>query len=153
VKLNEFIIDFVHRSSIQSQALAYFIVDWTPGSQECWRQGSLPPRSVHLKHKLNRSCQSQRTKSSSTYTQGSSSVGAAGKGLGSNGLVDLRRGFSRLRLLWLQALALARLEDPMPRVKTIIHTRMYCQHGPTRRPVGLLGPMCKPHPRVGLMVC
>jgi hypothetical protein len=33
-ELNEFSIDYVHRSSIQSQALAYFIVDWTPGAQE-----------------------------------------------------------------------------------------------------------------------
>ena len=29
-ELNKFTIDFVHRSSIQSQALAGFIVDWTP---------------------------------------------------------------------------------------------------------------------------
>lgn len=34
VKLNEFIIDFVHRSSIQSQALADFIFDWTPSLQD-----------------------------------------------------------------------------------------------------------------------
>jgi hypothetical protein len=34
VELNEFTIDFVHRSSIQSQALADFIGDWTPGAQE-----------------------------------------------------------------------------------------------------------------------
>jgi hypothetical protein len=34
VELNEFIIDIVHRSSIQSQALADFIVDWTPGAHE-----------------------------------------------------------------------------------------------------------------------
>jgi hypothetical protein len=34
VELNEFTIDFVHRSLIQSQALADFIVDWTPGAQE-----------------------------------------------------------------------------------------------------------------------
>jgi hypothetical protein len=33
-KLNEFTIDYVHRSSIQSQALADFIVDWTSGAQE-----------------------------------------------------------------------------------------------------------------------
>jgi hypothetical protein len=33
-ELNEFNIDYVHRSSIQSQALAYFIADWTPGAQE-----------------------------------------------------------------------------------------------------------------------
>jgi ribonuclease HI len=33
-KLNEFTIDFVHRSSIQSQALAEFIVDWTPRAQD-----------------------------------------------------------------------------------------------------------------------
>jgi hypothetical protein len=31
VELNEFSIDYVHRSSIQSQALADFIADWTPG--------------------------------------------------------------------------------------------------------------------------
>jgi ribonuclease HI len=29
-----FFIDYVHRSSIQSQALADFIADWTPGAQE-----------------------------------------------------------------------------------------------------------------------
>jgi hypothetical protein len=29
-ELNEFSIDYVHRSSIQSQALADFIADWTP---------------------------------------------------------------------------------------------------------------------------
>jgi ribonuclease HI len=33
-ELNEFTIDYVHRSSIQSQALADFIIDWTPGAQE-----------------------------------------------------------------------------------------------------------------------
>jgi hypothetical protein len=32
-ELNEFTIDYVHRSSIQSQALANFITDWTPGAQ------------------------------------------------------------------------------------------------------------------------
>jgi hypothetical protein len=32
--LNEFTIDYVHRSSIQSQALADFIADWTPGAQD-----------------------------------------------------------------------------------------------------------------------
>jgi hypothetical protein len=31
-ELNEFTIDFVHKSSIQSQGLAYFIADWTPGA-------------------------------------------------------------------------------------------------------------------------
>jgi hypothetical protein len=31
-ELNEFTIDFVHRSLIQSQALADFIADWTPGA-------------------------------------------------------------------------------------------------------------------------
>jgi hypothetical protein len=31
-ELNEFTIDYVHRSSIQSQALADFIIDWTPGA-------------------------------------------------------------------------------------------------------------------------
>jgi hypothetical protein len=33
-ELNKFSIDYVHRSSIQSQALADFIADWTPGAQE-----------------------------------------------------------------------------------------------------------------------
>ena len=33
-ELNEFCIDYVHRSSIQSQALADFIVDWMPGALE-----------------------------------------------------------------------------------------------------------------------
>jgi ribonuclease HI len=33
-ELNEFTIDFVHRSSIQSQALADFIADWMPGAHE-----------------------------------------------------------------------------------------------------------------------
>jgi hypothetical protein len=29
----EFTIDYVHRSSIQSQVLVNFIADWTPGAQ------------------------------------------------------------------------------------------------------------------------
>jgi ribonuclease HI len=33
-ELNEFTIDFVHRSSIQSQVLSDFIADWTPGAQD-----------------------------------------------------------------------------------------------------------------------
>jgi ribonuclease HI len=33
-EINEFSIDYVHRSSIQSQALVDFIADWTPGAQE-----------------------------------------------------------------------------------------------------------------------
>jgi hypothetical protein len=32
--LNEFTIDFVHRSSIQSEALTDLIADWTPGAHE-----------------------------------------------------------------------------------------------------------------------
>jgi hypothetical protein len=32
-ELNEFTIDYVHRSSIQSQALIDFIADWTPRAQ------------------------------------------------------------------------------------------------------------------------
>jgi hypothetical protein len=32
--LNEFTIDYIHRSLIQSQALADFIADWTPGAQD-----------------------------------------------------------------------------------------------------------------------
>jgi hypothetical protein len=38
VELNEFTIDYVHRSSIQSQALADFIIDWTPGLRVKKRQ-------------------------------------------------------------------------------------------------------------------
>jgi hypothetical protein len=33
-ELNEFTIDYVHRSLIQSQALADFIADWTPGARD-----------------------------------------------------------------------------------------------------------------------
>jgi hypothetical protein len=33
-ELNKFIIDFVHRSSIQFQVLTDFIADWTPGAQD-----------------------------------------------------------------------------------------------------------------------
>jgi hypothetical protein len=33
-ELNEFTIDYVNRSSIQSQALADFIADWMPGAQD-----------------------------------------------------------------------------------------------------------------------
>jgi hypothetical protein len=33
-ELKEVIVDFVHRSSIQSQALADFIADWTSSSQD-----------------------------------------------------------------------------------------------------------------------
>jgi hypothetical protein len=33
-ELNDFTIDFVHRSLIQSQALADFIADWMPGAHE-----------------------------------------------------------------------------------------------------------------------
>jgi ribonuclease HI len=33
-ELNKFTIDYVHRSSIQSQALVDFIADWTPGAHE-----------------------------------------------------------------------------------------------------------------------
>jgi hypothetical protein len=33
-ELNGFSIDYVHRSSIQSQVLADFIAGWTPGAQE-----------------------------------------------------------------------------------------------------------------------
>jgi ribonuclease HI len=32
--LNEFTINFVHRASFQYQALADFIIDWTPGAHE-----------------------------------------------------------------------------------------------------------------------
>jgi ribonuclease HI len=41
VELNEFTIDYVHRSSIQSQALADFIADWMP-----WAQGEKATKDV-----------------------------------------------------------------------------------------------------------
>jgi hypothetical protein len=40
-ELNEFTIDYVHRSSIQSQALADFIADWTP-----WAHGEEATKDV-----------------------------------------------------------------------------------------------------------
>jgi hypothetical protein len=43
-ELNEFTIDFVHRSSIQSQALADFIADWTPGAQDEEKTNDAKPR-------------------------------------------------------------------------------------------------------------
>jgi hypothetical protein len=33
-EFNEFTIDYVHRSSIQSHALADFIANWTPWAQD-----------------------------------------------------------------------------------------------------------------------
>jgi hypothetical protein len=33
-ELNAFVIDFVQRSSIQSQALTDFLIDWMPGPQD-----------------------------------------------------------------------------------------------------------------------
>jgi hypothetical protein len=33
-ELNEFTIDFVHQSSIQSQGLADFIANWMPGADD-----------------------------------------------------------------------------------------------------------------------
>jgi ribonuclease HI len=34
VELNEFVINFLHWLSIESQTLVDFIADWTPSSQE-----------------------------------------------------------------------------------------------------------------------
>jgi ribonuclease HI len=45
-ELNEFTIDFVHRSLIQSQVLADFIVDWTPGAQDEERINDAKPLTV-----------------------------------------------------------------------------------------------------------
>jgi hypothetical protein len=47
-ELNEFTIDFVHRSSIQSQALAYFIVDWTLRAHEELHQKIPKPRQYSV---------------------------------------------------------------------------------------------------------
>jgi ribonuclease HI len=46
IELNEFTIEYVHRSSIQSQALADFIVDWTPGAQDKERTKNDEARTV-----------------------------------------------------------------------------------------------------------
>jgi hypothetical protein len=40
-ELNELTIDYMHRSSIQSQALADFIADWTPGVGDRYPPGPL----------------------------------------------------------------------------------------------------------------
>jgi hypothetical protein len=42
-ELNQFSIDYVHRSSIQSQALADFITDWTPGARKNKQQKTPKP--------------------------------------------------------------------------------------------------------------
>jgi hypothetical protein len=44
-ELREFVTDFVHRSSIQSQALADFIVDWTACPQD---EASAPKEVVWI---------------------------------------------------------------------------------------------------------
>lgn len=42
-ELNEFVIDFIYRSSIQSQALEDYITDWTPCSQD---EASIPEEAI-----------------------------------------------------------------------------------------------------------
>jgi hypothetical protein len=112
---------------------------------QCWSEGQPPPSSVYLKHKQNKSRQSQRS-----LPQPSRSVD---EGLGAKGPIDPGGGSSKPRLLQLHAPAMTRLEDPTPRAKTSVNTHACQRSGPTRHPPGLFGPMCKPHSRVGLMVC
>jgi hypothetical protein len=46
-ELNEFIVDFEHKSAIKSQALADFIVDWTPATFDATLQFEEPTWTVH----------------------------------------------------------------------------------------------------------
>jgi hypothetical protein len=47
MELNEFTIDYIHRSSIQSQALADFIADWTPGDEDITMSTTTPAAPPH----------------------------------------------------------------------------------------------------------
>ena len=46
-ELNEFVVDFEHRSAIKSQALADFIVGWTPAAYDTTIQFEEPIWTVH----------------------------------------------------------------------------------------------------------
>ena len=46
-ELNEFIVDFEHRSAIKSQALVDFIADWTPAAYDTTLQFKEPTWTVH----------------------------------------------------------------------------------------------------------
>jgi len=46
-KLNEFVVDYEHKSAIKSQALAYFITDWTPAAFDTTIQFEDPTWTVH----------------------------------------------------------------------------------------------------------
>ena len=46
-ELKEFVVDFEHRSAIKSQALADFIVDWTPAAYDTIMQFEEPIWTVH----------------------------------------------------------------------------------------------------------
>ena len=46
-ELNEFVVDFKHRSVIKSQALADFIADWTPAAYDTTIQFEEPIWIVH----------------------------------------------------------------------------------------------------------
>jgi hypothetical protein len=46
-ELNEFVVDFEHRSAIKSQALADFIADWTPTAFDTTLQFEEPTWTVH----------------------------------------------------------------------------------------------------------
>ena len=46
-ELNEFVVDFEHRSAIKSQALADFIADWTPAAYDTTIQFKEPIWTMH----------------------------------------------------------------------------------------------------------
>jgi hypothetical protein len=46
-ELNEFVVDFTHRSTIKSKALRDFIADWTPATFDTTLQFEEPTWTVH----------------------------------------------------------------------------------------------------------
>jgi hypothetical protein len=46
-ELNEFVVDFEHRSTIKSQALVDFIADWTPAAFDTTLQLDEPTWTMH----------------------------------------------------------------------------------------------------------
>jgi hypothetical protein len=46
-ELNEFVVDFEHRSAIKSQALLDFVTDWTPAAYDTTMQFKVPIWMVH----------------------------------------------------------------------------------------------------------
>jgi len=46
-ELNEFVVDFEHRSAIKSEALVDFIANWTPAAYDTTTQFEEPIWTVH----------------------------------------------------------------------------------------------------------